>query len=111
MTTLLPQDANNNPIPALRPRTGGAHALSVEAASVRNGTAFDAKTRVISLYATGDIYIRLGHGDVEAASTDHFFPAATYYDISLGHVQQGPASHLAAIAAGAPCILYISEKE
>ncbi len=36
MTTLLPQDLNDNPIPALRMKSGGAH--SIAAGGARNGT-------------------------------------------------------------------------
>lgn len=106
MTTLLPQDANNNPIPALRPRNGGAHTVQAGTISARNAIAFDPQTKVASLYATGDIFIRLGGANVEASASDHFFPAHTYYDIALGN-----ASHLATIAVSNTCTLYISEKE
>lgn len=111
MTTLLPQDDNNNPIPALRFRSDGAHSLPLTGTTARNTDPFAPSTRIVSLYATGDIYLRLGDSNVEATATDHFFPANTYYDISLGNSRHGRVSHIAAISVGSPCTLYISEKE
>ncbi|MCD8496983.1 MAG: hypothetical protein LRZ85_02200 [Alphaproteobacteria bacterium] len=110
--TSLPLDVNNNPIPALRLKTsGGAHAITVSGTSARNSTAFAAGTRVISLYATTDIYVRLGGASVAATSADHFFPANTYYDIALGGGETGHATHIAALQVSGGGTLYVSEKE
>lgn len=112
MTTLLPTDADNKTIPAVRLRDGAARTLSVTGTSARNSTAFHADTRIISLYATGPVYIRFGTANtVTATSSDHYFPAGIYYDIAIGG---GPVAHygyIAALKADADCTLYISEKE
>ncbi|HYE00016.1 MAG TPA: hypothetical protein VEH84_11585 [Alphaproteobacteria bacterium] len=110
MPTLLPRDDDNQPIPALRLRPGGAQALAAGAASVRSA-AFAPGTRVVALYATGPVFLRSGDAAVAAGTGDHYFPAGTYYDLSLGAEKQPRHTHIAALAAEAPCTLYISEKE
>ena len=52
MTTIMPQDIDGHPIPAVRLKEGGAHTINTGASSARNTTAFDPETRIISLYAT-----------------------------------------------------------
>ncbi|MEI7609012.1 MAG: hypothetical protein WCJ64_16670, partial [Rhodospirillaceae bacterium] len=112
MSTQLPTDENGHPIPALRFAPGGAHVLAVSAASARLGP-FAAKTRVISLYATGPVYLATGDATVTAGTSDHFFPAGSYQHISLGGDLQGRNRHtcLAAMRADGDCSLYVSEKE
>lgn len=110
MTTFLPKDADNNPIPALRLRDGGAHAVSVTATSARNATAFDADTSVISLYATGPVYVKFGGSSVTATTSDHYFPGGVYYDVAIGGGAAGHSTHVAALRADQDCALYISEK-
>lgn len=61
MTTFLPTDSDNHPIPALRLKDNNAHKISSGGASSRNITAFGEKTRVISIYATEDVYLRFGN--------------------------------------------------
>lgn len=110
--TVLPLDANKNPIPALRLKiTGGAHTITISGTSARNSTAFSATTRVISLYSTVDIYVRLGSSSVTAVNTDHFFPANIYYDIAVGGDDTGHATHIAALQVSGGGMLYVSEKE
>lgn len=110
--TILPLDSNKNPIPALRLKTsGGAHKITVSGTSSRNATAFADTTRVISLYSTTDIYIRLGGASIAAVNTDHFFPAGTYYDIAVGGGETGQATYVAALQVSGGGTLYISEKE
>lgn len=110
--TVLPLDSNKNPIPALRLKSsGGAHAITVSGTSARNSTAFADTTRVISLYSTTDVYVRLGGAAVTADSSDHFFPANTYYDIAIGGDDTGHATYLAALQVSGGGTLYISEKE
>lgn len=110
--TILPLDSNNNPIPALRLKaSGGAHAITVSGVSARNSVAFSSTTRVISLYATTDVYVRLGGASVSATSSDHFFPAGTYYDVAIGGDETGHATHVAALQVSASGTLYVSEKE
>ena len=111
MPTLLPQDIDNNPIPALRLKENGAHTINVSATSARNATAFAASTRVISLYCDTDIYIAFGNNSVNATTSDHFFPAGLYYDIAIGSERSGHDTHIAAIRSSVDGTLYISEKE
>ena len=110
MSTLLPTDANNFPIPALRLRTGGSHSLSVTATSARNATAFNAATRVIGIYATAPVFVRLCGDTVTAVNTDHYIPADTYMDIAVAGDDEQTATHIAAIRASSDGTLYVSEK-
>ena len=114
MTTLLPVDADSNPIPALRLKSGGAHSISATASSARNSTAFNAATKVVSLYATGAVFVRFGNSSVTAAATDHYYPAGFYYDFAISGGVSGKApqnTHVAVIAASTNCTVYVSEKE
>ncbi|PZQ46817.1 MAG: hypothetical protein DI551_04515 [Micavibrio aeruginosavorus] len=114
MPTLMPKDADSNVIPALRLKaSGGAHAIAASAASARNATAFNADTQVLSVYATGPVYLRFGTSSVTAASTDHYYPDGIYYDFAIGcGDSKGPRfTHLAVLAAGAACTVFVSEKE
>lgn len=111
MTTLLPKDSDNNPIPALRLKQDAAHAIGVSATSTRNTTAFDAQTRVISLYSTAPLYIAFGDNTITADSTAHFFPAGIYYDVAIGGGKNIHTPYLAVIRAEYDGTLYISEKE
>ena len=53
MASILPEDANGNPIPALSLKTGGAHQVAIDnVTSTRNTAAFDSKTDVISVYSS-----------------------------------------------------------
>ncbi|PZO86920.1 MAG: hypothetical protein DI626_05270 [Micavibrio aeruginosavorus] len=113
MTTLLPTDADNNPIPAMRLKPGGAHKINATATTARNAAAFDTDTKVVSVYASGPVYLRFGNASVTAANTDHYYPGNTYYDFAIsGGDNKGPHStHLAVLAAAADCAVYVSEKE
>ncbi len=114
MPTLLPTDADNNPIPALRLKSGAAHSIAATTTSARNTTAFNAATKVVSLYATAPVYVRFGDSTVTAAATDHYFPEGFYYDfaISSGSNNKGArASHVAVMAVTGTASVYISEKE
>ena len=110
MSTILPTDDNNNPIPALRLRDGGAQKITVTSTSARNTTAFDIGTQVISLYATVGVYIRFGGSAVTAATTDHYFPANTYYDIAIGGENSLHYGYVAVIRDNTDGVLYVSEK-
>ena len=110
MTTLLPKDSDNNPIPALRLLENGAHKIDVSNVSVRNSTAFNSKTHIISLYATSPVYLRTGDTNVTASTTDHYFPSGVYYDISIGDDKVGQHTHIAVLRVDQDCSLYISEK-
>ena len=114
MPTLLPKDADNNIIPALRLRgTGGAHAIAATAASARNAVAFDADTRVVSLFATGPVYLRFGKSGVTASASDHYFPGGVYYDFAIagGDVKASRFTHVAVLRVSADAMVYVSEKE
>lgn len=112
MGTRLPQDDDDRPIPAMRLKAGGAHAVDISAVSARNATAFDGKTRVVSLYATAACFLAFGDDTVEATTDDHYFPPGIYYDVALAGGSEDPAyTHVAAITEGSSGTLYISEKE
>lgn len=114
MPTLLPKDADNNIIPALRLRgTGGAHSIAATVTSARNATAFNPETKVVSVYATGPVYLRFGTSSITASPTDHYYPSGVYYDFAIsGGDGKGPRfTHLAVLRASADCTVYVSEKE
>lgn len=112
MSMLLPLDDNGAPIPALRFKPGGAHAItSTTSASARNATAFSAGTQIVSIFATTDIYLRFGDSAVTAATTDHFFPAGTYYDVSVGGKEVQRYTHMAVRAVSTGGTVFVSEKE
>lgn len=113
MTTLLPKDADSNVIPALRLKGGGSHSISATSSSARNSTAFGADTQVVSLYATGPVYVKFGTSTVTAANTDHYYPDGLYYDFAIsGGDSKGPHyTHVAVLAAASNCTVYVSEKE
>jgi len=111
MTTQFSVDGNNIPIPALRLKNAGAHSITTSATSARNATPFDTETRVVSLYATQDVYVKFGDSTVTATTTDHFYPAGIYYDFSIGGDATGHYTHLAVLQGTSSGMVYISEKE
>ena len=113
MTTLLPKDADNNAIPALRLRNGGAHAIAITGAAASNAAAFDEGTKVISIYATTDAYLKFGDAGISATTSDHFFPANTYYDVAItgGSGKGAHHTYVSAVRVSEDGTLYISEKE
>ena len=112
MTTFLPIDENSHPIPALRLKPGSAQAIAANTStSSRNSTAFGADTKIVSLYASGNVYIRFGNSSVTAASTDHYYPSGIYYDFAIGGGRTAQYDHIAVLAADSSCTLYVSEKE
>ena len=113
MTTLLPKDADNNVIPALRLADGGAHSISVSATAAINSVAFSPETKVISLYATAPVYLKFGDNNVDATTNDHFFPANMYYDIAItaGSGKTAHNAYVSVLSVSEDCTLFISEKE
>lgn len=112
MTTLLPTDADDNIIPAMRLKSGGAHSISaLTSGSTRTSTAFGTETRVVSLHATGPVFIKFGDSTVTASSSDHYYPSGVYYDFAIGGDKVDQYTHIAALATDSNCTLYISEKE
>ena len=111
MPTFLPTDMDDNVIPAVRLKQAGAHSISVTAVSARNTVAFNSETRVVSLYATGPVFVKFGDATVTATASDHYFPSGVYYDFSIGGGKVGHYTHIAVLQESAACTLYISEKE
>lgn len=113
MPTLLPRDSENKVIPAVRLKDAGAHSIAIGSSSVRNSTAFHAETQVVSLYATVPVHVKFGTSNVTATTSDHYFPAGTYYDFSIGGGKVSHYTHVAVIRSGNGLdgMLYISEKE
>lgn len=111
MSTLLPRDSNNVPLPAMRMKNDCAHCINVTSTSARNPSAFNSQTRVVSLYATGPVYLRFGDSSVAATTSDHYFPEGIYYDVAIGGDETGQHSHVSVISANYDCVLYISEKQ
>src|SRR5690606_18132122 len=100
-----------HPIPAVRLKSTGAHTISAGAASARNSTAFAADTQVVSVYATGPVFLKFGGATVTAAATDHYYPDGVYYDFALGGEENSHYTHLAVIRVTDDCTVYVSEKE
>ncbi|MBP2229460.1 hypothetical protein J2847_002759 [Azospirillum agricola] len=113
MPTFLPRDEDLHPIPALRLKPGGAHAVPVGDGSARNAAAFAADTRVIAVHSDVPAYLRTGDSAVSATAADHFLPAGTYLYLSVGDGRKmGRHSHIAALAADSlPGTLRVSEME
>lgn len=111
MVTLLPRDSDNNLIPAVRLKPGGAQHIAVTSTAACNGTAFNTDTRVIGLYATGPVYLAFGDSTVVATTSDHYFPSGIYYDFAIGGGPVKQFGYVSALAVSSNCTLYISEKE
>ncbi|MCS5597896.1 MAG: hypothetical protein NZ828_11655 [Alphaproteobacteria bacterium] len=112
MASLLPEDANGNPIPALKFKDSGAHKVNIDTVtSARNTGAFSTKTDVISIYSTEDCFVKIGTSSVTATTSDHFIPAGIYLDIAIGPNADTQNAYMAVIAANASGTVYISEKE
>ncbi len=111
MTTLLPQDSDNNPIPALRLKDGGAQSIAASVTSARNVTAFDEETRVVSVYSDVAIFVKFGDSSVSATTSDHYIPSGLYYDLAIGGGRVGHYTHIAVLRESVDGTVYISEKE
>ncbi|MBU0800763.1 MAG: hypothetical protein KKA05_07135 [Alphaproteobacteria bacterium] len=112
MTTYLPRDAHGNPIPAVRLKSSGAHTVAVSNSTARNSTAFNADTRIISLYATVPVFIKFGDESVTATASDHYYPSGLYYDFAIGGDETAHLTHVAVLRVGdTDGSLYVSEKE
>ncbi|MCB9990339.1 MAG: hypothetical protein H6867_03035 [Rhodospirillales bacterium] len=111
MSTVLPTDVNDNPIPAVRFKDGAAHAITTSGTSAKNSTAFADGTRIISIFATEDVYIKFGGSSATATTSDHFFPKNIYYDVAIGGDATKQYTHIAALQVSTAGTLYVSEKE
>lgn len=110
--TSLPLDINNNPVPALRLKNGGAHKIAAASASTRNTNAFSAATKIVSVYATVPVYIRMGDASVTASASDHYFPEGIYYDFAISGHAAAHCTHIAVLKADTTDgMVYLSEKE
>lgn len=110
MTTLLPRDSDNFPIPALRLKDSGAHTIAASATAARNSMGFGSDTQIISIYATTPVFIKTGDSTVAATTSDHYFPAGVYYDIAIGNERSGHDTHISVLAESGSGSVYISEK-
>ncbi|MFK7839519.1 MAG: hypothetical protein AB8B83_04245 [Bdellovibrionales bacterium] len=110
MSTRLPTDANDFVIPALRLMPNGAHTIQSGISAQRNSTAFSNDTRVISIYATEDVYLHFGDASVSASTNDHFFPKGVYYDVAIAADASAAYSHVSALQVSNAGSVYISEK-
>lgn len=111
MSSFLPTDDNNHPIPVLRLRPGGAHKITAGATSARNSTGFDASVQVVSVYASVPVYLRFGTSSVVATTSDHYFPAGVYYDVAIGGEDSAQSAFLAVLRADTTDgMVYVSEK-
>ena len=111
--TYLPLDLDGNTIPVLKLKQSGAHAINISDTAARNITGFDNDTRVVSVFSTVPVYLAFGETtSVTANSSDHFFPANTYYDIAIGGEKTSHLKYLSAIAVDSSDTgsLFISEK-
>lgn len=111
MTTLVPRDDDNRPIPVLRPKTNGARYLQAGATSVRTTSPFAPTTRVVRLYATGSVTVQTGGDGVVATAGSHFLPAGTIDFVSLGNAKQDRHTHLAVRSVDGTAEVYLSELE
>lgn len=109
--TTLPRDNDNMPIPALRILPGGAHIIdATNDGSTRNMIAFNPDTRIVSLYATGAVWVKFGDNSVTASATDHYYPAGLYYDFAIGGGKALHTGYLAVRGIEGECTVYVSEK-
>ena len=110
--TIQPLDSNNNPIPALRLKDGGAHNFAVSAISARNSNGFANSTKVVSVYSDVPVYLKMGDVSVTATTNDHYFPAGIYYDFAIDADASAHHTHIAVLRADSEDgTVYISEKE
>lgn len=110
--TVQPVDSNNNAIPALRLKNGGAHSINATDTTARNASAFDEHTKIISVYSDIPVYLKMGDSSVEATTSDHFFPDGIYYDFAIEGNASVRYTHIAVLrAGGSNGTVYISEKE
>lgn len=109
--THMPRDNHNNPIPVLKFADGGAQKVNITASSARNAVAFNANTRVVSIYLSGAAYMRQGGASVVATATDHYIPANTWIDVGIGHPDTGDFStHMAFLRVDTDCVANLSER-
>jgi hypothetical protein len=57
------------------------------------------------------VRLKFGDNTVTATATDHYFPSGLYYDFAIGGDKTLHTIHIAVLAEGADCTVYISEKQ
>jgi len=100
--TKMPRDQNNNPVPALRARVGGAkRATTAGVADVRIGP-FAAGTLVVELLCrTAALRYQTGDATVVADASSHFIDAGERLVRSLGNNDNGDGhTHISIIREG-----------
>lgn len=107
----MPIDAGGAFVQVLRLLAGGAHVVTIGAASARNSVAFNSNIRVIEVWASVDCRIRQGDGTVTALATDSWLPKGTGRLYALGGDKQAQATHIAVIQETTGGVLEISEME
>ena len=111
MNTTLPIDSNSNPIPVLSILPDGGQKVAVTAASARNATNFQTETRVVSLYATEDMYIQFGNATVTSnVNTAFFLAKGVYKDFAVNDRDELKFLRVAAIRATVDGTLYVHER-
>ncbi|MCB1783007.1 MAG: hypothetical protein KDI13_03355 [Alphaproteobacteria bacterium] len=85
--------------------------MAASATAARNATAFDAGTRIVSLYASVPVYVKFGGSTVTATSSDHYFPEGIYYDLAIGGERAAHYTHVSVLRVSSDGDVYISEKE
>ena len=108
-----PRDDKNAPIPvmSLRPQTG--QKINFTDSSQRS-TEFAPSTRVITVFATKNVFVELGDSSVTANQTNsHFLGANIPYDLSLGDdtISSETFKFLAVVRDSEDGVLHISERE
>lgn len=118
MSTLLPKDDNNSPIPALRFRNDAegaplAHERSGDATDVATVIEFDPETEVISIETAGKIKIAFGTDEnVEADADSHGFMGGHYEFIPITNPVEGEQhfTHLSIYFVEDDGLVYVSER-
>lgn len=106
-TTEMPRDKHGRAIPAMRPIESGAMKIAIGSSSVQNGTAWNAYTKIISIYTDVDCYIEIGDNPT-ATTNSHFIPANMYMYLSI-MVGRNQNAKIAVIRSSSDGTLYISQ--
>lgn len=85
---------------------GAAQPLSFTNVSAQNGTAFDAKTTVLELFATEDCFVKRGTNPTASAADSHFVPSGISKFIGIKRGEK-----IACIRLTTSGTLYITEAE
>jgi hypothetical protein len=111
--TRLPRDDNNQSIPVLRFRTGGAQQASISSGGA-SSFSVPLGTRVVTLICSVNAYFESGIEGVTATSASHYIPAGLPFDMALGSDLSdidGYHNIISVIAVSTSGTAYISERE